>query len=44
MRIPCNRCGKSVSSEVPDETIIRAWVECPECIEKEQEENDTDNS
>ena len=35
MRIRCNVCGKSVSTEVPDETIIRAWVECPECIEKE---------
>lgn len=30
-RIPCSKCGKSVSTEVPDETIVRAWVECPEC-------------
>jgi hypothetical protein len=28
-------CGKSVSTEVPDGTIVRAWVECPECIEKD---------
>jgi|HubBroStandDraft_2_1064218.scaffolds.fasta_scaffold00006_61 hypothetical protein len=27
-------CGKSVSTEVPEGTIVRAWVECPECIEK----------
>ena len=35
MRIKCNVCGKSVSTEVPDETVIRAWVSCPECIEKD---------
>lgn len=34
MRIGCMNCGKSVSSEVPEGTIVRAWVECPECIEK----------
>ncbi len=34
MRIHCNECGKSVSTEVPKEMIIRAWVECPECTEK----------
>lgn len=33
-RIHCNKCGKSVSSEVPDDTIVRAWVECPECVAK----------
>lgn len=33
-RIHCNQCGKSVSSEVPSDTIVRAWVECPECIAK----------
>ena len=31
-KIHCNRCGKSVSTEVPEETVVRAWVECPECI------------
>lgn len=33
MRIGCMQCGKSVSTEVPDDTVVRAWVECPECIE-----------
>lgn len=33
-RIWCMTCGKSVSTEVPKNTIVRAWVECPECIEK----------
>jgi hypothetical protein len=28
------KCGKLVSSEVPDSTVIRAFVECPECVEK----------
>jgi DNA-directed RNA polymerase subunit RPC12/RpoP len=34
--LKCSRCGKKVSS-VPfvREPIIRAWIECPECIQKE---------
>ena len=32
MRIKCMHCGKPVSTEVPDKTVIRAYVECPECI------------
>lgn len=35
MRICCNSCGVAVSTEVPDGTLIRGWVECTECIEKE---------
>lgn len=34
-RIRCNGCGKPVSTGVPKHTIMRAWVQCPECIEKE---------
>ncbi len=34
MRLRCTECGKSVSTEVPDETVIRAWLVCPECIER----------
>lgn len=33
-RIKCSRCGKSVSTPVPLNTVVRAWIECPECIEK----------
>jgi hypothetical protein len=33
MRLRCFFCGKSVSNEVPDDTIVRACLECPECIE-----------
>ncbi len=29
--IACSNCGKRVSS--PDGSVIRAWIECPECIE-----------
>lgn len=37
----CNNCGKQVSTgfypeptETPDKgIIIRAWIECPECME-----------
>lgn len=35
MKIRCCKCGKIVSTEIPDTTIIRAWIECPECIEKD---------
>lgn len=38
-RIYCNQCGKSVSTEVPDDTIVRAWVECPECVKSPQEKS-----
>jgi hypothetical protein len=33
MRYPCYFCGKSVSSELPDDSVIRAMLVCPECIE-----------
>jgi DNA-directed RNA polymerase subunit RPC12/RpoP len=33
MRIRCSFCGKSVSTEVPDQTVFRAVAVCPECIE-----------
>lgn len=40
--LSCNNCGKQVSTgfyPVPTDTpdkglIVRAWIECPECIEK----------
>jgi hypothetical protein len=33
-RIHCYKCGKSVSTPVPTGTVVRAFIECPECIEK----------
>ena len=35
MRLGCSRCGKVLSTEVPEGTIVRAFIECPECIGKE---------
>jgi hypothetical protein len=32
--INCSRCGERVSSMVPEGTMVRAFVECPECIAK----------
>ncbi len=36
--VQCNRCSKKVSntvlSDLPEGLVIRAFVECPECIEK----------
>lgn len=39
-RLRCNRCGKSVSTEVDAGTIVRAWIECPECIDAAASEVD----
>jgi hypothetical protein len=34
-RVHCMRCGKSVSGFDPElGLVVRAWVECPECLEK----------
>lgn len=33
MRYPCQICGKSATSELPDDSIIRAVLICPECIQ-----------
>jgi DNA-directed RNA polymerase subunit RPC12/RpoP len=33
MRYFCWTCKKSVTSELPDDSIIRAVLVCPECIE-----------
>ena len=35
MRLACMGCGKSVSSEVPAETVLRACAICPECLQAE---------
>jgi hypothetical protein len=33
MLIRCCNCGKNVCShELPDDAVIRAWIECPECV------------
>jgi hypothetical protein len=34
MRLHCYFCEKSVSSELPDHSVVRAICVCPECIEK----------
>lgn len=39
MKIHCLVCGKDVCPvELPDNTIIRAWIECPECAGGEKGE------
>lgn len=50
--LKCNTCGKCVSSgfiacptEMPDEGIvIRAWIECPECIGREYADSNSRSS
>ena len=41
MKLKCNKCGKKVSTEVPLNTIVRAYIECPECVE-EDEKNESE--
>jgi hypothetical protein len=36
MRLFCWICRKSVSNEVPDNTVLRAICICPECIEEKK--------
>lgn len=31
MKLHCNICGQAVSTVLPDESIVRAWIECPKC-------------
>lgn len=39
MRLFCFFCGKSVSTEVPADTILRALCVCPECVPTAIREN-----
>lgn len=40
--VKCSLCGKQVSNVVyvEDQLIIRAWIECPECIEQDIKANE----
>ena len=35
--VSCSSCGKRVSNYVNGEILVRAYIECPECIEKQNE-------
>ena len=34
MKFQCFTCGATVSSELPEDAVLRGTVECPECVEK----------
>ena len=34
--IHCSNCGKAVSTPMTEGTVVRAWVECPECVAKQK--------
>jgi len=36
MRYHCHMCQKSVTSELPPDSVIRAVLICPECIEEKR--------
>jgi len=33
--VTCSDCGKRVSNSTGTEIVVRAYVQCPECLEKE---------
>lgn len=35
MRLHCFECGKIISSELPDASVVRAVLLCPECFAEE---------
>ena len=35
MKFKCNTCGTEVSSEVPEDSFIDAWISCVDCMNKE---------
>ncbi len=37
MRLRCYLCSKSVSTPVSKETVVRAILECPECIQRQDD-------
>lgn len=41
-QVACSNCGKGVSSPVPRGTVVRAWVMCPECVESESMDGETE--
>lgn len=41
--LSCTVCGKPASSPVPESTVVRGFIECPECIEKQGKETLTLN-
>ena len=38
MRLICFSCGKSVTNELPNDTILRAIATCPECLLKDTDD------
>jgi hypothetical protein len=38
-QIHCSNCGQAVSSKVPKGTVVRAWIECEDCVKKEKDES-----
>jgi hypothetical protein len=36
----CSRCGAKVSTPVPLSTVVRAWIECSECVESPRDANE----
>ena len=36
MQLRCNKCGTVVSTWVPDNTVVGAWVECVDCVQADE--------
>ena len=44
MKLKCRKCGKYVSTEVPDNTVVRAVIECPGCCSLEEKEKEIEKA
>ena len=42
MKLRYSKCLQVCSSEVPNDTLVRGWIECSDCLEQEQAEQEAD--
>jgi len=38
MKFRCNSCNAEVSSELPENSFIDAWISCVDCLRKDLQE------
>lgn len=36
MQLHCNKCGNVVSTWVPENTTVAAWIECVDCVQADE--------
>ena len=36
IKLKCCKCGSDVSTEVPKDIVVKAWIECLDCLKREK--------